>query len=578
MKKNQSERNNVTAESVPKTLVDRTQWICWRYAGDKKPPYDPETGQQRDALNPDTWSDFETAVDAYQRGNYDGIGFVLTADDPFTGLDFDKVRDPSTDDLDARIESIIGRLDSYSEVSPSGTGIHTLIRGGIQPDYTNTESIEVYDSERYFTVTGSHLEWTPESIKERREELEAICDQHLTKTSNKPERDHAELPADGDDEAIEEAQEYIRDFLYGQDTGPRARKYYADLLKGRYAKRGFENDRSKAETTLCSLLYGIFIDGGAETARARNLTYHYLTHAATENPYTKRSGERRKWVAGNADRQRTYRQNTLDYAIENFEFEIWNLWRQSGNRKTNDYCEHAYEIAMDALYNLTVEYALSSNPPTLSINMTPESQDSGSGSLRENPYPTMGEIIERARREYELTEGSYENILRNIRKKGGAKMARIGSNTYVYYPATYPDPADACYVKVGGEKRDPEPESQRKESDQEAMTDGGTVSAESESSKKLEQIRKARQGNDRSDYEPDVYRCPIDGCDRVVIDDPGSLRHHVRQSSDRAHQHRRLNEDLEVELDEVAYHQTWGPREGQGLSKPRIRSAAIVDW
>lgn len=550
MKKNQSQRNNVTAESVPKTLVDRNQWICWRYSGERKPPYDPETGQQRNPLNPDTWSDFETAIEAYHREDYDGIGFVLTADDPFAGLDFDKVRTPSTGELDEEIESIIERLSSYSEVSPSETGIHTLIQGEIPSDYTNTESIEVYDSERYFTVTGSHLEWTPDSIKERREELESICDQHLTKKSTKTERDHADLPADnGDDEAIEEAREYIRDFLYGQDTGPRAREYYTDLLKGRYAKRGFENDRSKAETTLCSLLYGIFIDGGAEPERARDLTYHYLTHAATENSYTKHSGERRKWVAGNADRQRAYRQNTLDYAIENFEFEIWNLWRQSGNRKTNDYCEHAYEIAMDALYELTVAYSLSSNPPTLSINMTPESQDSGGGSSREKPYPTMGEIVERAREEYELSEGSYENILRNIRQEGGVKMARIGSSTYVYYPATYPDPADACYVRVGGRKRDPEPESQREKSNQEVMTDGGTVSAKSESSKKLKQIRKARQGNDRSDYEPDVYRCPIDGCDRVVIDDPGSLRHHVRQSSDKTHQHRRLNEDLEIETE-----------------------------
>ena len=88
----------------------------------------------------------------------------------------------------------------------------------------------------------------------------------------------------------------------------------------------------------------------------------------------------------------------------------------------------------------------------------------------------MGEIVERAREEYELSEGSYRNILRNIRQKGGAKMARIGSSTYVYYPATYPDPAGACYVRVEGEKRDPEPESQNEELDQGVMTDGRIAS------------------------------------------------------------------------------------------------------
>jgi hypothetical protein len=85
--------------------------------------------------------------------------------------------------------------------------------------------------------------------------------------------------------------------------------------------------------------------------------------------------------------------------------------------------------------------------------------------------------------------------------------------------------------------------------EQKLMTDVGSVAVVSESNNEIEQIRKARQSNDRSDYEPDVYRCPIDGCERVVIDDPGSLRHHVRQSSDRTHQHRRLNEDLEIETE-----------------------------
>ncbi|WP_157884778.1 hypothetical protein [Halorubrum aethiopicum] len=482
MKKYPIKRHNISAESVPKTLREHNQWICWRHEEGKKPPFDPETNCKRNPINTETWSDLETALDSYRRGNYDGIGFVLTDEDPFAGVDFDDIREPSTGDVDEKIEGIIKRLNSYSEVSPSGTGIHTLIQGEKPSGYTNIENIEVYDSKQYFTFSGEHLESTPKTIKDRREELISICEQHLPKKSTRNERDRAELPADdGGEKIIEEARGYIRDFLYGQETGPRARKYYNDLLNGRYAKRGFKNDRSGAETTLCSFLYGIFLDGGADRQQARSLTYHYFTHAATENPYTKRSGERRKWVAGSADCQRNYRQNTLDYAIENFEFEIWNLWRQSGNRKTNDYSEHAYEIAMDALYELTVAYSLSSNPPTLSINMTPESQESGGGSSSENPYPTMGEIVERARKEYELSEGSYENILRNIRQKGGAKMARIGSSTYVYYPATYPDPADACYVKVEGKKRDPEPESQREEWNQEVMTDRGTISAKPES-------------------------------------------------------------------------------------------------
>jgi len=86
----------------------------------------------------------------------------------------------------------------------------------------------------------------------------------------------------------------------------------------------------------------------------------------------------------------------------------------------------------------------------------------------------MAEICERAQEKYELTDDSYREILRRIRREGGAKMARLDSTTYVYYPASYPDPADACYVKVEGEKHDPEPESKSDESaGKEMITDGG---------------------------------------------------------------------------------------------------------
>ncbi|TKX74637.1 hypothetical protein EXE46_08015 [Halorubrum sp. GN11_10-6_MGM] len=70
----------------------------------------------------------------------------------------------------------------------------------------------------------------------------------------------------------------------------------------------------------------------------------------------------------------------------------------------------------------------------------------------------MAEISERAQEKYKLTEDSYREILRRFRRDGVVKMARLDSTTYVYYPASYPDPAEACYVKVEGEKRKPDPE------------------------------------------------------------------------------------------------------------------------
>lgn len=544
----ESHENKVSAESVPDALVERDRWVCWRYeqGGDKKPPYDPKTDEGASIREPETWAEFETALNRYRRGEYDGIGFVLTDDGPFAGVDFDYCRDPDTEEIQQEVEEIIGRFASYAEISPSKTGLHALAIGE-KPEGFGSRSgdgIEVYDSGQYFTVTGEHLEETPGTIERRNGELRAICEEHLSQKSSKRQTEFSELPEDsGNTEEVEEARGYIRDFLHAQETGPRPPDYFTDLLKGRYADRGFEDDRSGAETTLCSLIYGIFLDGGAEPERARELTYHYITHVAKKNPYTTSKGELRKWLEGSPDHQRNYRQRTLDYAIRNFDPEIWDHWRQSGHRTdTDDYCEHAYEVALDALYNLTVEHALS-NPPTLSTNNTPETCGYRE---HENPYPTLGQIAERAQEEYELSEDSYREILRRIRRDGGAKMARLGSSTYVYYPASYPDPDSACYVRVEGEKRDPEPASESTEeaTEKQMMTDGGENMSKSESHDKLDQIRRARSGDQTESDSAEVLTCPL--CDQPMLSE-GSLRNHVANSNDADHQYRTLDGDLKVE-------------------------------
>lgn len=74
---------------------------------------------------------------------------------------------------------------------------------------------------------------------------------------------------------------------------------------------------------------------------------------------------------------------------------------------------------------------------------------------------------------------------------------------------------------------------------------------------KLERIRQAREPTNMTDDGPTLYECPIDGCSRTVIGEPGHLRNHVRQSSDDAHRHRTLSEDLEVETEWSAMN--WGP-------------------
>ncbi|EEG69864.1 hypothetical protein BIFPSEUDO_04507 [Bifidobacterium pseudocatenulatum DSM 20438 = JCM 1200 = LMG 10505] len=47
------------------------------------------TGEWAQSNNKRTWSTFYTAVKAYQKGGYDGIGFMFSKDDPYIGIDID---------------------------------------------------------------------------------------------------------------------------------------------------------------------------------------------------------------------------------------------------------------------------------------------------------------------------------------------------------------------------------------------------------------------------------------------------------------------------------------------------------
>lgn len=106
----------------------------------------------------------------------DGIGFVFSEDDPYVGIDLDKCRDYETGEIDEWAMEIIKEINTYTEISPSGKGVHMICRGDRMETGHNErgEKPEMYTWKRYFTFTGSHLEGTPDSIKDRKEQVKLI--------------------------------------------------------------------------------------------------------------------------------------------------------------------------------------------------------------------------------------------------------------------------------------------------------------------------------------------------------------------------------------------------------------------
>lgn len=146
-------------ENIPEELRRRPQWLVWKLEErDSKPtkiPYIAGGVGKASSTDSETWRSFDEAVVALKTGRYDGIGFVFSTGDPYAGIDLDDCRNPETGELEVWAAKTVQDLDGYAEVSPSGTGVHIIVRG--KAPNKKRGKVEAYSSERYFTITGQVL-------------------------------------------------------------------------------------------------------------------------------------------------------------------------------------------------------------------------------------------------------------------------------------------------------------------------------------------------------------------------------------------------------------------------------------
>jgi hypothetical protein len=240
---------DIDLSAIPATLQDREQWLCWRTETRDgkltKVPVSPHDGDFGKVNDPSTWASFEVAVDALTKDEIAGLGFVFTEDDTIAGVDLDDMRDPETEALSDRAEEIVDRLESYTEVSPSGTGLHVLVHGFVPDGRARNDGIELYDSGRFFTVTGQQLPETPSEIKVRHDALAAVHESYVAR-EEEPEptppqsSDRPDVPAPETDVNEAEIIEY----------GQRKRKFRR-LWDGDTS--GYQS-HSEADLAMCVLL------------------------------------------------------------------------------------------------------------------------------------------------------------------------------------------------------------------------------------------------------------------------------------------------------------------------------------
>jgi P4 family phage/plasmid primase-like protien len=156
----------VQFDNIPVELKKVNRWVMWKYVevgeGETKRlsklPMQT-SGNSASSTNPTHWTDFFSAEQAYASGNFSGVGFVFSQDDNLVGIDIDDCRDPETGTLTDFAQNIIDNVEGYVEVSPSETGVKIFTRADLQHAHVDhTIGLECYNTARYFTVTGAHLQ------------------------------------------------------------------------------------------------------------------------------------------------------------------------------------------------------------------------------------------------------------------------------------------------------------------------------------------------------------------------------------------------------------------------------------
>lgn len=232
--------------NIPQALKEIPQWCVWKPRWDqnkgkwgKIPVLWSDTSKNASVTDASTCTSFEIATDIVREEHW-GVGFIVTEGDPFTGIDLDHCRDSKSGVIETWATQIIHRLDSYTETSPSGSGIRIFVKGVKPGARCRVGNVEIYDKSRMFTVTGNSLSIST-IVEERQPQLEEIYNQFLASVVAAPSTDNLANIRRGDIEVIEMAK--------SAKNGSK----FKTLWSGHWSELGYPS-QSEADQALVSML------------------------------------------------------------------------------------------------------------------------------------------------------------------------------------------------------------------------------------------------------------------------------------------------------------------------------------
>ena len=241
-------------DNIPQEMKDLPRWVLFSLFENvyskrlEKLPWSIN-GKMADITNPETWTTFDRALAVLRKNNtYRGLGFVLG--DGIFGIDLDHVISEDGT-MEPWAAEIIRMMDSYTELSPSGTGVHIYARGKIPPKDRKNGKVEMYDERRYFTVTGN-VYGDLKPLSERTKEAASVHRQYL-------KRDRRENMQQNTAAVAYVASRDVEELVKRAEKAKNGDKFSL-LYKG--TASGYAS-QSQADQALCNIL--AFYAGGDRT-------------------------------------------------------------------------------------------------------------------------------------------------------------------------------------------------------------------------------------------------------------------------------------------------------------------------
>lgn len=247
--------------SALQAIGAESRWCVWKYAENpdnpnkpKKQPINPRTGGGAMPNQPSTWADFNTAYPAIKFFGANGFGFFMGGG--YAGLDLDDCIDDSGK-LSDMAAKIIERMDSYTEESPRGHGIHILCK--VSEDFTldgakgrrnDDIRLEIYCGAHYLTITG-HVYGAEKPIEFRENELLEIYREYFViPRENEAKKQRTDVSQGRNDLQVtgDESDNELWTRMFDSQQGTKIRALYSGDISA------YDNDDSCADLALCCYL------------------------------------------------------------------------------------------------------------------------------------------------------------------------------------------------------------------------------------------------------------------------------------------------------------------------------------